>query len=671
MDFDEACHHTPEIRGDETEDFWDFFEYEKTTSHAIPPEPSEAETPVDDPPISGEDPEHVSSYDGQGGPDDEKSDENGKSDDSDSDPDPLDAETETPSAIAPRETRARPNLDYRAMHGVRSYNRKPAAKKGGFAARACKVDLSPIPSVPSNIYEALNGPDKEAWIASFTEELNSMRDQGVWDRPAVPPKGKKILPGRWVLTLKLDSMGAIARFKARWVAKGFHQIEGIDFHEIYSGVIRGTCWKILFALGAKYGYEIEHSDVVIAFLEAIHNDEVWVEQPHEFTNGNPKEACKLNRALYGLKQSARDWYDTFRTFFKSLGYTRLCKEHSIFVHENGTIVAVYVDDLFMLAPTKDLINKLKQQLDGRFRMKHLGDISWYLGMEVKRERPNRTIFVNQASYSRQLIAQLDMSECHPAATPMDKGTSLVAAPDGYITDPKEAEAYRSLIGALQWLVTMTRPDLAYSVGICARFTHNPTTEHFNTAKRIIRYLAGTIDLGLRFGPHSDKSGDLIGWTDSSWADCRDTSRATSGYVFQLWNGPIVWSSKRQSLVSDSSAEAEYIGQANAAKEAMFLTQLLDELGYEGDDLKPVKLMADNQSAIKLANNPVNHQRTKHIRSKYHLVRELVSETKELMIGYVNTKDMVADVLTKPLAPELFKAFPNMLGLDRRPDGSDG
>ena len=289
------------------------------------------------------------------------------------------------------------------MHRARSYNRKPTAKKGSFAARVCKVDLSPIPLVPSNIYEALNGPDKEAWIASFTEELNSMRDQGVWDRPAVPPKGKKILPGRWVLTLKLDSMGAIARFKARWVAKGFHQIEGIDFHEIYSGVIRGTCWKILFALGAKYGYEIEHSDVVIAFLEAIHNDEVWVEQPHEFTNGNPKEACKLNRALYGLKQSARDQYDTFRTFFKSLGYTRLCKEHSIFVHENGTIVAVYIDDLFILAPTKDLINKLKQQLDSRFRMKYLGDISWYLGMEVKRERPNRTIFVNQASYSRQLI----------------------------------------------------------------------------------------------------------------------------------------------------------------------------------------------------------------------------------------------------------------------------
>ena len=153
---------------------------------------------------------------------------------------------------------------------------------------------------------------------------------------------------------------------------------------------------------------------------------------------------------------------------------------------------------------------------------------------------------------------------------------------------------------------MTRLDLAYLVSICARFTHNPTLEHQNAAKRIIRYLVGIVDLGLRFGPHSTKSGDLIGWTDSSWADCRDTSRATSGYVFQLWNGPIVWSSKRQSLVSDSSAEAEYIGQANAAKEAMFLTQLLEELGYKGNDLKPVRIIADNQLAIKLADNPVNY-----------------------------------------------------------------
>ena len=163
-----------------------------------------------------------------------------------------------------------------------------------------------------------------------------------------------------------------------------------------------------------------------------------------------------------------------------------------------------------------------------------------------------------------------MAKCHPVATPIDKGASLTAAPNRYITDLEDITTYRLLIGALQWLVIIIRPDLAYLVSICARFIHNPTLEHWNAAKRIIRYLAGIVDLGLRFGPHSTKSGDLIGWTDSSWADCRDTSRATSGYVFQLWNGPIVWSSKRQSLVSDLSAEVEYIGQANAAKEAIKL-----------------------------------------------------------------------------------------------------
>ena len=322
-----------------------------------------------DTPDSGEEPQHFSDQD--------HADSNSDGDSGLSDPPPpSDDETAEPSPPR-RESRQKKDINYKELHGVRTYNKKPepAAKRVGFAARACKLDLNPIPSVPSNIYEALNGPNKEAWMASFTDELNSMREQGVWDRPAVPPKGKKILPGRWVLSLKLDSMGAIARFKARWVAKGFHQVEGIDFHEIYSGVIRSTCWKILFALGAKYSYEMEYLDVVTAFLEALHNDEVWVEQPYEFINGNPKEVCKLNRVLYRLKQLARDWYDIFRSFFETLGYTRLYLEYSIFVHENGTIVAVYIDDIFMLAPTKALIQELKNHLNSRFRMKHLGEIS--------------------------------------------------------------------------------------------------------------------------------------------------------------------------------------------------------------------------------------------------------------------------------------------------------
>ena len=503
---------------------------------------------------------------------------------------------------------------------------------------------------------------------AFTEELNSHAVKGTWDRPCLPPKGKKVIPGRWVMRLKFDSMGAIARHKARWVAKGFRQIEGIDFNEIYAGVIKSMSWRILLALGAMYDYEIEHSDVVTAFLESLLKEEVWIEQPHAFTDGNQSHACRLRRALYGLKQSAHEWYETLRAFLEFIGFTRLENDHCVFVNEDGVIVAVYVDDILYLARIKAQIKAVKDKFDLRFRMKHLGDISWYLGMAVIRDRPNRTIFINQASYSRQLVSQLDMIDCHPTKTPMDNGSTLQAPPEDHHANKEDAEAYRSLIGALQWLVTMTRSDMAYAVGRCGRYTNNPGAEHFNAAKRITKYLAASLDLGIRYGPHDSHSGDLIGWTDSAWADCLDSSRATSGWLFQLWNGPISWQSKRQTLCTDSTAEAEYVAQANAAKEAIFLAALLHGMGYEGEDAAVVKLMADNQSAIKLATNPVNHSRTKHIRNKYHLVRQLVTETKELKVVYVNTKDMVADGLTKPLPVQEFQAFVSMLGLAMSPIG---
>ena len=557
-------------------------------------------------------------------------------------------------------TRVQEKPDYRQLHGFRGY------KKKGFAARACKVTVDQTPAVPANIDEALSGPDKDNWMAALQEELNSLKEMGTLDAPAPLPKGRKALPGRWVLTLKLDSNGDVARYKARWVVKGFKQIEGLDFNETFSSTVKGAAVRMLIALCAKYDYEMEQSDVTSAFLESHLKEEVWVEQPHGFTNGNRNDACRLLRALYGLKQSPREWYTTIRKFMESLSYTRLVKDHSIFIHENGMILAIYVDDILMCAPNKQLISEFKTQLEKRFRMKHLGDVSWYLGMSIVRDRPNRTIYINQTAYAKQLIGQLDMEDCQPATSPMERGNDMTAAPENYTANKEEAEGYRSLVGALQWLVTMKRPDLAYSIGKCGRYSNNPTTEHFNAAKRIAKYLAGTTDVGLRYEPEDatgfNPGGKLIGWTASSWSDDKATSHATSGYVFQLWNGPISWSSKLQTLCTDSTAEAEYVAQSNAAKEALFLGQLLAELGYDGDDIMPVRLMGDNQSAIKLANNPVNHARTKHIRNKFHLVREMVNETGELSIGYVNTADMVADGMTKPIAPNDFPPCRYKLGL---------
>lgn len=211
---------------------------------------------------------------------------------------------------------------------------------------------------------------------------------------------------------------------------------------------------------------------------------------------------------------------------------------------------------------------------------------------------------------------------------------------------------------------MTRPDISFSVGKCSRYASNPTPTYDAALKRIVRYLKGSKRLGLKYGPGPDpenSNGNLLGYTDASYGDCLDTRRSTSAYVFLLWNGPISWSSKRQTTVATSTAEAEYVGECNAAKESVFLAGSLKEVGYEGSDVDTVLLLADNQAAIKLANNPVNHPRAKHIDIQYHKVRELISDA-VLELDYIETSKMVADGLTKPLNLVKHEYFVTMLGL---------
>lgn len=348
-------------------------------------------------------------------------------------------------------------------------------------------------------------------------------------------------------------------------------------------------------------------------------------------------------------------------------------DHSVFVHKNGVIIAIYVDDLLLLGPILEDILKLKEQLANRFRMKDLGAVAWYLGMQITRDRAKRILWISQSTYIKRAIEDLGMTECNPTSTPMDVSCKLkknVYLKEGewitYESTKQEQVAYQSIIGTLLWIACQTRPDIAFAVGMCSRYSANPNPGHDMALKRIIRYLAGTADLGLRYGPSEGAKGELVGYTDAAYGDCLDTRYSTSGYIYFLWNGPISWSSKRQTGVTTSTAEAEYVGECNAAKEAIFLAQALKEVGYEGPDTNPVTLLADNQAAIKMASNPVNHPRGKHIDVSYHYVRWKVAEEKSIYLDYIPTKDMIADGLTKALVATKFMASRDMTGLSPTP-----
>jgi hypothetical protein len=564
---------------------------------------------------------------------------------------PSSSQSERSDPPIRRTTRPHMTTNYHELH---HHGRNKA-----FIVQASKLDIPAGEAIPKDAKEALSGPNKDKWTQAFKRELNSIKEKDVWT-VQTPPKGRKVLPGRWVLSTKLNPNGSIARYKARWVAKGFEQIEGIDYNVTFSSVVKTSSWKTLLALGTKNNMEIEHSDVETAYLESPITEEVWVEQPHGFEQGTG--ACRLKKALYGLKQSAREWYETLKRKLTQMGYEVLQKDRSIFRHhKNSSIIATYVDDLLIMTTNKHEMDIIKKQLDQRFKLKHLGPLSYYLGMEVKRDREARTMTVSQKGYISQLLKQLDMQDCYTVKSPMDVNTRFEKPRDDYEAPKELKQAFESIMGALNWIAGMTRPDISYAAHRLSRHLAKPTKDHIQAATRVIRYLAKTTDIGIHYGPHETHNGTLRGYSDSSWHDDADNGRSTAAYVYKLWNGPISWRSKQEPLVALSSTEAEYIAASEASKEALYLQELLQELKYNHGDVDTVRLLVDNESAISLANNPVNHPKTKHIRLRYHKIRELV-EDKSIGIEWVPTRSMAADPLTKPMPAANLEHTLRLLGL---------
>ena len=401
-------------------------------------------------------------------------------------------------------------------------------------------------------------------------------------------------------------------------------------------------------------------DVVTAFLYGFLDETVHVIQPEMFEKGGDELICELKKALYGLKQAPKVWYDTIHSFLRGLGFKRVESDHAVFVSADGSIfIAVYVDDLLLFGLDLDALGVIQKKLTARFKMTDLGELSHYLGMEVTIDTNSEKITLTQKTYMKKVLQQFGMTDCKPVSTPMEAGVTNSLVPANRDADEKTIKWYQQLIGSLMWPAVHTRPDLAYSVGVLSRYSHNPSEIHCNLVKRVLRYVAGTLDTGLTFRKSSGD--DLIGYSDSDFAGLKDTRHSTGGYVFMLGGGVISHSSKQQQTIALSSCEAEYMAMSEAAKEAIWASRFLEELGVKKGKNQPILLYADNQGAIDLTVNPLFHKRTKHIEIRWHWIREVVAR-KKIAIQYLPTKEMLADGLTKPLPTPGFQAFKRMLNL---------
>ncbi|KAJ9565658.1 hypothetical protein OSB04_001624 [Centaurea solstitialis] len=567
---------------------------------------------------------------------------------------------------------------------------------------------------PTSYGEAVSGNESEQWQEAMKAEMQSMYDNQVWELTDLPQHCRAV--GRkWVFKKKTDMDGNVHTFKARLVAKGFTQTHGIDYDETFSPVamlksikIGVTSWyqsfslselgidrsvprlklsnlmieaptlgkvlggesvrhtkvdiggeivrdslcesltnqvkypcrrcieikgvtKILMVISAYFNYEIWQMDVKIAFLNGKLTEDVYMEQPEGFEDPkNPNKVCKLLKSIYGLKQASRSWNLHFDERIKEFGFAKSEFEPYVYTKFSGSIVTflvLYVDDILLIGNDVPTLQSVKSWLSKCFQMKDLGEAAYILGIKIYRNRSKWLIGLSLSTYIDKILKKFRMDESKKGFIPMQHGIM---------------------------------PDVAYSVSVTSRYQQNPGEPHWVAFKNILKYLRRTNDMFLVFGGSEDEI-SVTGYSDASFQTDRDDFRSQSGYVFTLNGGAISWKSSKQDTIADSTTEAEYIAASDAAKEAVWLRNLLSDLRVVACVSRPIDIFCDNSGAVAQAKEPREHHKSRHVLRKYHLIREIIGRG-DVRICKIPTEENVADPLTKPLARVKHEAHANSIGM---------
>ena len=521
------------------------------------------------------------------------------------------------------------------------------------AYAACQV------AEPQTMDEALSGEHSDIWKQAADSEYDSLLENETWD--LVPlPSGRKPIGSRWVFKVKYGASGDVERFKARLVAKGYAQKPGIDYEETFSPVVKFQSIRTLLAFAVQNDLLLHQMDVVTAFLNGTLEEDIYMEQPDGYIEqGKEDLVCKLKKSLYGLKQSSRCWNKAFTEFMKSIGFNQSAADPCIYVRDT-CIVAVYVDDLIIATKTPEEMQEVKQLLSSQFQMKDLGELHYCLGITIEQDTTEKSIGLHQKQYLLKMLKKFKLENAKPVSTPADPNVKLCK--DDGVSKSVDSTTYQSMVGSLLYAAIATRPDISHAVAVVSKYNSNPSEAHLTAVKRILRYLKGTLDITLKYRK-SDKD-EVLGYTDADYAGDVDDRHSTTGNLFLMSGAPISWFSKKQPIVTLSTAEAEYVALSTATQEAVWIRKLLSDFGVSQS--QATTIMEDNQGAICLAKNPVSHSRSKHIDVRYHYIREALNDG-IIDLQYCPTHDMIADTLTKPLPKQRFVMLRKNMGLMRPPN----
>ncbi|KAA0034955.1 gag/pol protein [Cucumis melo var. makuwa] len=469
-------------------------------------------------------------------------------------------------------------------------------------------------------------------------EMESMYFNLVWEIVDLP-EGVKPIGCKWIYKRKRDSAGKVQTFKARFVAKGYTQREGVDYEETFSPVAMLKSIRILLSIATFYDYEIWKMDVKTAFLNDNLEESIFMSQHEGFiTQGQEQKVCKLNRSIYGLKQASRSWNIRFDTAIKSYGFDQNVDEPCVYKKINKGKVAflvLYVDDILLIGNDVGYLTDIKAWLAAQFQMKDLGETQYVLGIQIIRDHSKKDLLPFRHG------VHLSKEQC--PKTPQE-------------VENMRRISYGSAVGSLMYAMLCTRPDICYAVGIVSRYQSNPGLDHWTVVKIILKYLRRTRDYMLVYGAK-----DLILTGYTHFQTDKDSRKSTSRSVFILNGGAVVWRSIKQGCIADSTMEAEYVAACEAAKEAVWLRKFLHDLEVVLNMNLPMTLYCDNSGAIANSKEPRSHKRGKHIERKYHMIREIVQRG-DAIVTKIASEHNIADPFTKTLTTNVFEGHLESLGL---------
>lgn len=492
---------------------------------------------------------------------------------------------------------------------------------------------------PNTFEEAMECEEVEEWQEAMHREVSCIEKNKTWefvDRP----KDKKVIDVKWIFRKKSNNI-----YKARLVVRGYQQKEQIE--NTYSPVAKMETLKILLSYCCQNGMNIEQMDVKTAFLNGIIISEVYVNQPQGYQDGTDR-VYKLYKSLYGLRESPRSWYECFHKFMNELKFERSKHDYCLYgknEEEFAIYLIIFVDDLLIYSKDTSKIQEVKSKLSKRFKMKDMGQVSNYIGIDIENNLEKNVMTLSQENYIMSLAKKYELNNAKLYKTPMETNLKLEPA-----DEINEQVRYRNLIGELLFISTGTRPDITFSVNYLSRFQSCFNETHFKYAMRILKYLYLTKNLKLTY-TRSDKVEVLDCLVDSDWAGDIIDRKSTSGYIIRLYGNVIYWKTRKQKSVTKSSTEAEYVALSEALTEINFIRGLLSEV-FKIEINVPIKIYEDNSGAVTIAKSGNLSKKSKYIEVQYHDVYDNYEKGK-IDIVKIDTEDNIADILTKSLCKPKF------------------